>query len=77
MQKRMKSALSRSWYQFLFHENLLLTNSLTSGVFMAIGDLVIQEFEFRNGRISERYNWARASMITLFGIISFCFYQNK
>lgn len=65
IQKRMKSALSGSWFQFLFHENLLMTNSLTSGFFMAIGDLVIQEVEFRNGVISERYDWARASMNTV------------
>lgn len=65
MQKRMKSALSRSWFQFLFHENLLMTNSLTSGFFMAIGDLIIQEIEFRNGLLSEKYNWARASKNTL------------
>lgn len=62
MQKRTKTALSRTWFHFLFHENLLLTNSLTSGLFMAVGDLVIQEFEFRNGLIPGRYNWARASM---------------
>ncbi|XP_026328480.1 PXMP2/4 family protein 4-like isoform X2 [Hyposmocoma kahamanoa] len=67
MQKRMKSALSRSWFQFLFHENLLMTNSLTSGFFMAIGDLIIQEIEFRNGLLSEKYNWARATQMLIVG----------
>lgn len=72
IQKRSKTAVSR-WFQFLFHENLLLTNSLTSGFFMAIGDLVIQEIEFRNGFLSEKYDWARASMNTLSCIISLGF----
>lgn len=46
--------------RFFFKKNLLLTNSVTSGLCMAIGDLVQQEFEYQTRVIPERYDWGRS-----------------
>ncbi|XP_059059440.1 mpv17-like protein 2, partial [Achroia grisella] len=56
----------RRGVQFFFKKNLLFTNSITSGGFMAIGDLVQQEIEYRSSILTERYNWGRmARMFTV------------
>lgn len=64
LQRRTMSMFSRS-VRFLFKKNLLLTNSVTSGGFMAIGDLIQQEVEYRSKKIPERYDWARAGTLAL------------
>lgn len=59
IQSRHKSAFQKGMH-YLFKENLLLTNSITSGGFMSIGDLVQQEYEYQSKLLPQRYDWARA-----------------
>lgn len=49
----------RRGVMFLFKKNLLITNSVSSGGFMAIGDLVQQEFEYQSKILLKRYDWGR------------------
>lgn len=46
----------------LFKRNLLLTNSITSGAFMAMGDIIQQEIEYQSHVLPKRYDWARTGM---------------
>lgn len=57
----MKSYFSRG-VRILFKKYLLLTNSITSGLFMTIGDVVQQEFEYQTNVIHTRYDWDRAGI---------------
>ncbi|XP_026739772.1 PXMP2/4 family protein 4-like [Trichoplusia ni] len=52
---------------YLFKKNLLLTNSLTSGLCMAIGDLVQQEIEYQQKILPNRYDWGRAVRMLIVG----------
>ncbi|CAB3243022.1 unnamed protein product [Arctia plantaginis] len=54
---RNHSSVSRG-VQVFVKKNLLLTNSITSGAFMALGDLVEQEVEIRRG-LTTAYDWTR------------------
>lgn len=56
-----KMSLFSRGINFFFKKNLLLTNSITSGGFMAIGDLVQQEMEYQSHILPQRYDWGRAS----------------
>lgn len=58
----MKSSFHRGVH-FLLKKNLLLTNSITSGGFMAMGDLIQQEIEVQSKILPTRYDWARAGII--------------
>ncbi|CAH0700024.1 unnamed protein product [Spodoptera exigua] len=65
LQMRKESMFHRG-VTFFFKKNLFLTNSLTSGVCMALGDLIQQEFEFQTKVLPERYDWGRiARMFTV------------
>ncbi|XP_037302546.1 mpv17-like protein 2 [Manduca sexta] len=55
--------------QYFFKKNLLLTNSLTSGGFLAIGDLIQQEIEFQSKILPERYDWLRAARVFIVGTL--------
>lgn len=44
----------------LFGKYLLATNTISSGVLMVAGDLIVQEFEYRNGKLLNRYDWNRS-----------------
>lgn len=59
--KRNYSSISRSVQSFV-KKNLLLTNSITSGAFMAVGDFVEQEVEIRRG-VTSAYDWTRTGMV--------------
>lgn len=48
---------------FLFKKYLIVTNSLTSGGFMAAGDLMQQEIEYHSKILPTRYDWARAGIL--------------
>ncbi|KAI8429023.1 hypothetical protein MSG28_007599 [Choristoneura fumiferana] len=55
---------------FFFNKrNLLFTNSITSGSFMAIGDLIQQEIEYQNKLIPERYDWQRCERMFFVGTL--------
>lgn len=43
----------------LFGKYLLLTNTVSAGVLMIIGDLVSQEIEYRAKILEKRYDWQR------------------
>ncbi|XP_032511521.1 mpv17-like protein 2 isoform X1 [Danaus plexippus] len=62
----MKSYFSRG-VRILFKKYLLLTNSITSGLFMTIGDVVQQEFEYQTNVIHTRYDWDRAARMFVVG----------
>ncbi|XP_047986287.1 mpv17-like protein 2 [Leguminivora glycinivorella] len=66
-QHRSFSAFHRGIAILFKPKNLLLTNSITSGVFMLIGDLAQQEFEYRCHYIKERYDWARSARMLIVG----------
>lgn len=59
--KRNYSSISRGVQSFV-KKNLLLTNSITSGAFMAVGDFVEQEVEIRRG-VTSAYDWTRTGMV--------------
>lgn len=63
-QKRMKSTFYRGVH-FLFKKNLLLTNSVTSGGFMALGDWVQQEIEI-HAKLLPAFDWHRLSTYLIF-----------
>ncbi|XP_049866565.1 mpv17-like protein 2 [Pectinophora gossypiella] len=66
--QRMKSmSLYRRSINYFFKENLLLTNSLSSGGFMALGDMIQQEYEYRQNQIPKRYDWARMKRMFIVG----------
>lgn len=58
------SAFHRGVEFFFNKKNLLLTNSFTSGAFMAIGDLIQQEIEYESKAVNVRYDWPRAGNAT-------------
>lgn len=70
---RRHSLYHRGVYFFL-KKNLLLTNSITSGGFMAIGDLVQQEIEYRTNLLPRRYDWARTG---IFGKYLLLYFNNN
>lgn len=43
----------------VFGKYLFITNTVTSGVLMGLGDLAQQEIEYRRHMMAERYDWAR------------------
>ncbi|KAK4879911.1 hypothetical protein RN001_008057 [Aquatica leii] len=45
--------------QNAFGKHLLFTNTWTSGVLMAIGDICEQEIEFQRKNLCTRYDWGR------------------
>ncbi|XP_072940873.1 mpv17-like protein 2 [Epargyreus clarus] len=65
-QSRPKSSFYRG-VNFFFKNNLLLINSVTSGGFMAIGDLVQQEIEYQSKISKHRYDWARVARMFIVG----------
>lgn len=67
IQNRQKCDHDTGILYILFKKNLLLTNSLSSGVFMAIGDLVQQEYEYQKKIIPKRYDWARSLRMFVVG----------
>ncbi|XP_045446159.1 mpv17-like protein 2 isoform X2 [Melitaea cinxia] len=64
----MRSTFHRGMH-FLFKKNLLLTNSITSGGFLGIGDLIQQEIEFQSHILPERYDWARTARMFIVGTL--------
>ncbi|CAG9115871.1 unnamed protein product [Plutella xylostella] len=63
---RKKSLYNRS-LQYFFTKNLLITNSVSSGIFMLFGDLIQQEIEYRRGLLDRRYDWARSARMCIVG----------
>ena len=49
----------------LFGKYLLVTNTVTSGFLMVVGDLISQEIEFQKGTLNKRYNWKRSGLFRL------------
>ncbi|XP_063361595.1 mpv17-like protein 2 [Cydia amplana] len=68
-QHRSISAFNRGIAVLFNPKNLLLTNSLTSGIFMFLGDLAQQEFEYRSEHLKKRYDWARSARMLTVGIL--------
>lgn len=62
-----KESMFHRGVTFFFKKNLFLTNSITSGVCMALGDLVQQEFEFQTKVLPARYDWGRAGRMFTVG----------
>lgn len=53
--------------QLVFGKYLLLTNTVSSGLLMAIGDLAQQEIEYRQKILTKRYDWGRLLRMTIVG----------
>ncbi|CAG4937978.1 mpv17-like protein 2 [Colias croceus] len=66
VQSRGKSTFNRGVH-FFFKKNLLFTNSITSGGFMVLGDLIQQEIEFHGNLLPSRYDWARTARMFIIG----------
>ncbi|CAH0407814.1 unnamed protein product [Chilo suppressalis] len=64
-----KYSTFRRGVNFFFKKNLLVTNSVTSGGFMAIGDLIQQEFEYQSHVQLKRYDWGRLSRMFIVGTL--------
>ncbi|KPJ09731.1 Mpv17-like protein 2 [Papilio machaon] len=64
----MKSFFHRG-INILFKKNLLLTNSITSGAFMGIGDIIQQEIEYQSKVLPRRYDWPRTARMFIVGTI--------
>ncbi|XP_055597669.1 mpv17-like protein 2 [Uranotaenia lowii] len=61
------TATKRIW-QLLFGKYLLVTNTISSGLLMAVGDIAAQEIEQRrHGTEDQPYNWVRLGQMTLIG----------
>lgn len=54
-----RSSLLRSGFKAAFGKYLFVTNTVTSGVLMGIGDLIQQEIEYQKRIIPERYDFKR------------------
>ncbi|VVC97250.1 unnamed protein product [Leptidea sinapis] len=65
--QRMKSTFNRGVH-FFFKKNLLLTNSVTSGGFMLIGDVVQQEIEVHANKL-KKYDWSRTARMFIVGCL--------
>lgn len=52
------TAYRRIWGS-LFGKYLLLTNTISSGFLMSLGDVVSQEIEYRKNLVVRRYDWKR------------------
>lgn len=52
-----------------FGKYLLLTNTVSSGLLMGIGDLVQQEIEYRRKILPKRYDWGRLLRMTIVGAL--------
>lgn len=53
----------RSGVTLAFGKYLLLTNTVSSGVLMIIGDVCQQEIEYRQNKLRQRYDLGRLSML--------------
>lgn len=53
----------RSSVTLAFGKYLLLTNTVSSGVLMIIGDVCQQEIEYRQNKLPQRYDYGRLSML--------------
>ncbi|CAK1604318.1 unnamed protein product [Parnassius mnemosyne] len=62
-------AFFRRGVYILFKKNLLLTNCISSGVFLGLGDLVQQEIEYQSKLLKERYDWTRTGRMFLIGTL--------
>ncbi|XP_017786684.1 PREDICTED: mpv17-like protein 2 isoform X2 [Nicrophorus vespilloides] len=62
------SVKGSQYFNKAFGEYLFITNTVTSGGLMAIGDLIQQEIEYRSHSLPERYDWARWTRLTIVGI---------
>ncbi|KAI5645324.1 mpv17 / PMP22 family domain-containing protein [Phthorimaea operculella] len=51
---------------YFFKKNLVLTNTLTSGSFMAMGDMIHQEYEYRTHQ-TKGYDWQRIKRMFIVG----------
>ncbi|XP_022120306.2 mpv17-like protein 2 [Pieris rapae] len=67
-QHRAKSTFNRGVH-FFFKKNLLLTNSITSGGFMVLGDLIQQEIEIHANLLPSRYDWSRTARMFIIGTL--------
>ncbi|XP_013187761.2 mpv17-like protein 2 [Amyelois transitella] len=59
----------RRGVNFFFKKNLLFTNSITSGGFMFLGDMIQQEIEYHAKIIPYRYDWARLGRMFIVGTL--------
>lgn len=60
--RRNHSSLNNTWNS-LFEKHLLLTNTVTCGGLMFLGDLIQQEIEYQDNKLPERYDYDRLSMV--------------
>uniref|UniRef100_A0A1B0F0L5 Mpv17-like protein 2 n=1 Tax=Phlebotomus papatasi TaxID=29031 RepID=A0A1B0F0L5_PHLPP len=62
------TAYRRVWGS-LFGKYLLLTNTISSGFLMSLGDVVSQEIEYRKNLVVKRYDWKRIGQMFLVGCL--------
>ncbi|KAJ8929039.1 hypothetical protein NQ314_018308 [Rhamnusium bicolor] len=58
----------RSGVTLAFGKYLLLTNTVSSGVLMFIGDISQQEIEYRQKKLPERYDYGRLTRMVIVGL---------
>ncbi|KAJ8976582.1 hypothetical protein NQ317_010747 [Molorchus minor] len=65
---KMNKAPIRSGITLAFGKYLLVTNTVSSGALMLIGDIIQQEIEYRQKKLLERYDYGRLSRMFLVGL---------
>ncbi|KAJ8956667.1 hypothetical protein NQ318_014021 [Aromia moschata] len=58
----------RSGITLAFGKYLLVTNTISSGVLMLIGDVCQQEIEYRQKKLPERYDYGRLTRMFIVGL---------
>lgn len=53
----------------LFGKYLLITNTVSSGFLMLVGDIMSQELEYQQGLLKKRYDWHRVGRMFIVGAI--------
>ncbi|XP_059612219.1 mpv17-like protein 2 [Phlebotomus argentipes] len=67
--KSVPPATYRRIWGSLFGKYLLLTNTVSSGILMGLGDVMSQEIEYRTQLIDKRYDWKRIGQMFLVGCL--------
>lgn len=67
VKNRGASGSSIGVYDAIFSKYLIVTNTATCGVLMAVGDMLQQEIEYRRNMIEKRYDWGRMGRMFLIG----------
>lgn len=64
-----RKSLLRTGFSAAFGKYLFVTNTITSGLLMAVGDILQQENEYQHGKLKERYDLKRLNRMFVVGLL--------